>query len=453
MSALMPSLPGPQVDQLLLALLALTSAALLMLAGRRRPLVLAGAYLTVMCFVPIWTGVSVQVFLQPQIAVGLLVLAVACTRAGHLRTRFTRMDLLVLLFVLACVAPLAIGAATVTSVFLALIQYLGAYLVGRTLPALVGHGRLLVVVTVAFALVAVLALAETLTGINVFHSLPGSAALRSEWGQLQLRGGDLRAEGAFGHSIALGASLALALPLVLVAPLRPWVRAGVAVLILVAVVATFSRIALVTAAAGVVLSVLVSTELPRRLRLMLAGAGTVVTLAAVPLLNRVFVAAGDEAANSAAYRADLLSLVDDIDVLGLSSAFARSSDGDVSYGAFGSIDSALILHGLTYGWVSLVLALAMLAAAGVAVLLRRATAPTIAVAAQIPALATVALITQYATMLWFVAGFAVFAQAARAGSQRSDAVIRTGEQPSDRDLLPVSLTGPPSGGRPPLEGG
>jgi hypothetical protein len=40
----------------------------------------------------------------------------------------------------------------------------------------------------------------------------------------------------------------------------------------------------------------------------------------------------------------------------------------------------------------------------------RATAPTVAVVAQIPALATVALITQYSTLLWFVAGLAVFSQ-------------------------------------------
>jgi hypothetical protein len=40
----------------------------------------------------------------------------------------------------------------------------------------------------------------------------------------------------------------------------------------------------------------------------------------------------------------------------------------------------------------------------------RATAPVVAVVAQIPAFATVALITQYSTLTWFVAGLAVFSQ-------------------------------------------
>jgi hypothetical protein len=40
----------------------------------------------------------------------------------------------------------------------------------------------------------------------------------------------------------------------------------------------------------------------------------------------------------------------------------------------------------------------------------RATAPTVALVAQIPAFATVALITQYSTFTWFVAGLAVFSQ-------------------------------------------
>jgi hypothetical protein len=189
---------------------------------------------------------------------------------------------------------------------------------------------------------------------------------------------------------------------------------------------------------------------------MIAAAGTAVALAAAPLLSQVFLAAGDEAANSAAYRGNLVSLVGDIGVLGFSSAFSRAPDGEVSFGAFNSIDSALILHGLTYGWASLAVALVLLAVAVVAVLLRRAAAPTIAVAAQIPALVAVALITQYATMFWFVAGFAVYAQAARtatrpesrAGAGHGD-LPRTGERASDQgrprvslDERPLSVRGP-----------
>jgi hypothetical protein len=264
-----------------------------------------------------------------------------------------------------------------------------------------------------FSLLAVTTLAENLTGTNLFQSFPGSPGLHALWDDIQVRGGVARAEGAFGHSIALGATLAIALPLVLAAPVRAWVRVTATALMLGAVVVTYSRIGLITAVLGVVLTVLVARELTVRLRMVLVVAGAAVLAVAVPLLSRVFLAAGDEATNSAAYRADLLDLVGDIDVLGLSSAFSRGPDGSVRFGTFRSIDSALILHGLTYGWLALAVVLVLLAGAVAAVVLRRATAPTIAIAASVPALATVALITQYATLVWFVAGLAVWAQAAR----------------------------------------
>jgi hypothetical protein len=63
--------------------------------------------------------------------------------------------------------------------------------------------------------------------------------------------------------------------------------------------------------------------------------------------------------------------------------------------------------------VSLLFAVLLLAAGGFAVVTLRASAPTIALVAQVPAFATVALITQYSTMVFFVGGLAVFAQAVR----------------------------------------
>lgn len=413
MSGLVPALSGPTTDRLLLAALALAVAGLLLVLGRRWPALLAVGYLGVMCFVPIWGGVAVGVYLQPQVLMGLLVLAAAVPGIRRSGGRTTVIDLLVVLLVIASLAPLAVGAASLSSVVVAAVQYLGAYLAGRLLPSLVGWDRLLRIVVVVFPLLAVTTLAEHLTGTNVFQSFPGSPGLHALWDDIQIRGGVARAEGAFGHSIALGATLALAVPLVLAAPVRAWIRVAATALVLGAVVVTFSRIGLVTAVLGVALSVVAARELSVRLRILLVGAGAAVLAVAAPVLSRVFLAAGDEAANSAAYRGDLLALVGDIDVLGFSSAFSRSADGSVRFDSFGSIDSALILYGLTYGWLPLGILLVLLATAVTTVTRRRAAAPTIAIVAQVPALATVALITQYATMVWFVAGLAVWAQAAR----------------------------------------
>jgi hypothetical protein len=427
-------LAGAEVDQLLLAALGLASVALMLLVARRWPLVLAVGYLATTCFVPIWTGVSAGIYFPPQVLMAVLVLAVAVPQLRRLGVGPTRVDLLVLAFGVVSIAPLAVGGASLTSVASVVTKFLAAYLVGRLLPALVGWGRFLTVLVWVFAVLAVLTLAENLTGTNLFQSFPGSPGLHAQWDDIQIRGGVARAEGAFGHSIALGATLASSVPLILAASIRPWLRVVTVVLVLSAVVVTFSRIGLVTACLGLLVSLVLGRGLPARLRAGLAAGAAVVALIAVPLLGGVFTAAGDEAAGSAAYRGDLVSLIGDIDALGFSSAFARTADGSPSFGQFESIDSALILHGLTYGWLSLGIVAVLLVVAVVAVLARRASAATIAVAAQVPALATVALITQYATWIWFLAGLAVWAQAA--GVWRSRAPVPEG---------PPSL--PPSGER------
>jgi hypothetical protein len=411
-------LGGAEADRLLLMALAAASLALLLMVTRRWPLLLAVGYLTVTCFVPIWTGVSVGIYFPPQVLMAVLVLAVAVPQLRRLGVRPTRVDLLVLAFGIVSIAPLAVGGASLTSVASVLTKFLAAYLVGRLLPALVGWDRFLTVLVWVVAVLAVFTLAEHLTGTNLFQSFPGSPGLHAQWDEIQIRGGVARAEGAFGHSIALGATLASSVPLILTAAIRPWLRVVTVVLVLGAVVVTFSRIGLITACIGLLVCLVLGRGLTARLRAGLAAGAAVVALIAVPLLSDVFSAAGDEAAGSAAYRGDLVSLIGDIDALGFSSAFARTADGSPSFGRFESIDSALILHGLTYGWLSLGIVVVLLVIALAAVLLRRADPATIAVAAQVPALATVALITQYATWIWFVAGLAVWAQAAGLGRSR-----------------------------------
>ena len=165
------------------------------------------------------------------------------------------------------------------------------------------------------------------------------------------------------------------------------------------------------AALGLGLSIVFLQDgLTARVRAAATGAVAVVGLTLVPLVTATFAAAGSEQSRSAEYRLHLTSLIGRIDLIGLSGAAQRLSDGRLAFGAFKSIDSELILLGLTYGGVALGLTVVLLAVACIAVLLGRATAPTIAIAAQIPSLATVALITQYSAFVWFVAGLAVATQ-------------------------------------------
>jgi len=267
---------------------------------------------------------------------------------------------------------------------------------------------------VAFTIVAVLAIVEFLLGRNYFQSIRVANAAFANWSEGQLRGGYLRSEGAFGHSIALGSCLAISIPLVIASTFREWIRAGMVVLILSATVVTFSRTAMSCAALSLVLTVLfLRGALPTRTRILLVAGGVVVAAAIAPFVLDIFVEAGSEATGSSAYRGDLLSLVPTMSVIGLSSAAYRSAAGDFYFGSFQSIDSALILLGLSHGLITLGIVVVLLLVAGWYVVSGRATAPTIALVAQIPALATVALITQYALFFWVLAGLAVSSQLLR----------------------------------------
>jgi hypothetical protein len=266
-------------------------------------------------------------------------------------------------------------------------------------------------VALALGLVALVAIAEFATGVNVFVQWSADNPLYSTWGDLQDRGGVLRAEGAFGHSLALGGALSLAIPFALSAPLHAWQRLLIASALLVAVTLTFSRTAMMCAIAAVVFSVLLQSGVGTpRLRVALLASGSAIGVLAFPLVSRVFEQAGAEAEDSAAYRGELLSLISRMQLIGQSPAFQRTPDGKAYFGTFRSIDSAVILTGLTYGLVPLLLLALVLVVALVLLVRGEATAGTVAVLSQLPALATVAFITQYTIFFWFVVGVAVTSQ-------------------------------------------
>ena len=79
----------------------------------------------------------------------------------------------------------------------------------------------------------------------------------------------------------------------------------------------------------------------------LAGAAVL-----VPFLLGVL-SASDEAEGSAAYRGSLLSLVPYFRLFGVSDALEISVTGRAYFAGFRSIDSQLVLFGLSYGWITL----------------------------------------------------------------------------------------------------
>ena len=113
--------------------------------------------------------------------------------------------------------------------------------------------------------------------------------------------------------------------------------------------------------------------------------------------------------------------------LGITTSWTVLPTGETYYGSFQSIDSELVLTGLRFGILPLLALVVAIVACVLGLLRGRATPAAVAVAAQIPAFATVALITQYGYLAWFLAGVAVTSYKL----ERADSISQPG---SDRSI-------------------
>lgn len=428
---------------LVIGLLGAAGAVALGLLSRQRPRVGVAVWLLSVALIPIWTGVTLKLYFMPATLVGMVLLVFLKHRLGRLKLGLA--DYLVAAFMLSCLAPIITGGATLSTVFVVITSWSFPYLIGRLATGLVGVQWLYGAVAVVFTVVAIGLIAEMVTGWNPFLSFPHrSPDLFAVWGDLQTRGGVVRSEGAFGHSIAAGSATAMAIPMALGSRFRPWLKCGMAVVMGIGVVVTVSRVSMVGAAIGVVLVLFLLRELSPRVRAGLFIVFGILAVGALPFVLRTLRSAGDEATASAGYRGSLLDLVPGISVLGVSPLARKSPDGKFFFGNFRSIDSQLLLTGLQYGWFALILGLLGLLAAVLVVVSRRGTAATIAVVAQIPALATVALITQYADFFWFVVGVAVSSQLLAALARRPPDGVTDDLADASVELSERASTGPPS---------
>lgn len=408
---------GTALDTTLLGVAGIAVAIAAFIVLRRMHRAAVGVWIAVLCFVPIWVGLGLGFngnYYLPAVS-GMAVLATVVLLPVH-GFRFGAMDGLVALLIVFAFASLITANAgiAVGFAFSLFTYFIAGYVFGRVAGLRVDPFWIYGAVAVAFTVVSVLVIVEFLAHWNPFISIHAGNAMYAIWGTIQERGGVARAEGAFGHSIALGSSLAIAIPLTLAARFPLLVRGGMVLLMLSATVLTFSRIGMIGALLGLVLSIVFMRDaISRRARIVLTSAIAIVSALLFPLVATVFDDAGAEATGSANYRGDLLSLLGSMNAVGVAGSAQKNSTGQVYFGNFRSIDSQLILTGLSSGLIALAVVVVALSAGIVLVVTRRATPATIAVVAQIPALATVALITQYSVFLWVAVGLAATTQHVR----------------------------------------
>ena len=387
---------------LLLAPLALCASGVALLLFRASPRTTFVVWTLVLFFVPIWIGATAGFFWA---AIILVTLAAIASNLSDLR--LTAVDGLVAVLALLVLLLLALNLSTLSAAVIALLQWIVPYIWGRIVLARTGARFVTRTIAVVATAAALLALVEFATGVNVFVLVPGEGPFE-EWSALQQRASFLRAEGAFGHSIALGAALAMSTAFIIAARWRPPATLLALAVVVGALVVTFSRIGMLTGALTIALSLVLLPGLDRGTRWAIGAVGAVGVALLLPFIGDVFVGAGDEAAGSAEYRTGQLSLLSQVQLLGGAEDWStRVSDG-VYLGAYAeSVDNTLLLIALRFGWVPVLLVVAVLGAIVLGMLGRRANPAAIAVAAQLPGLVAVALITQFGILLWFLAGLAV----------------------------------------------
>lgn len=393
----------------MLPLLALALGALisLFLLSRRDPRLGLTIWLVVIGFVPIWLEATVIVPISAASGVGAVVLLAMLVRTGE---RWALPDLLVMFLFVVAMAPIVIGRVSVASFFAVSAIWAVGYGLGRMTMTLIDPRWVYGAIAVVFTVVAVLTVVEFFADWHGLASWGPSNATKSAWSSIRVRSGLARSEGAFGNSIALGASMSIALVLTVESRFRPAIRLSMVAVMLLGAALTLSRTAVLCAAVGLLFTILFSRSAGARevrgglVALLLLGGA-----AMVPFFRQVL-SASAEAEGSAEYRGELTSLIPFFDVFGRSSSLQITPQGQAYFGPFHSIDSQLILFGLSYGWMTLGLVLLLLLLALGRCLVGRASAPTIAIVGQLPALTTVALITQYHIFFWFTAGLAVGAE-------------------------------------------
>lgn len=394
--------------QIVLLVAAVAAAGLAWLLMRRSPRLGFIGMCVVIAFVPVWWAVSYGTDWRPPLLFGAVLLA---SFLGRLPRRYTLGDLGLAIFFAAGLLPVIVGGASISTVFILLTEWVLGFLIGRFVFGILGPEQIYQIVVVVFAVAAGFGIVEFLADFHLWQILGPNNRLYQLWSQIQYRAGLPRSEGAFGHSIAFGCSMAMAIPMVFATRFRPWLKVVLTGIFCAAILVSFSRAAMLAAAIGLaVIAVRGARGVDRASRGAAWLSLALGALGVIPILFQVLDEAGSEASGSATYRGQLYDLVAVMKIVGRTGAAQTSLSGERSVEGFRSIDSQIVLTGLSYGWLMMLIGLVLLAMAIVMVLIRPSSPAMVAVVAQLPALASVALITQYGTLFWIVVGLAVAAQ-------------------------------------------
>lgn len=350
--------------------------------------------------VPIW--ISIHLFATVPFHCIIAVMAIVAT-ISRTRPKITTFDVYFLISWIISVAAVFFGGSSAGLSAAILLRWGIHYFAARVLVSATGVRFVVDVIAILFGVVGVLATLELLLAWHPYAQWSfGSISEFEIWRTVLTREGRDRSTWAFGHSIALGGSLALAIPFILRSSYSAFVRGVLLVSVLAGIVSTASRSAELAAVLTIVICALYVVKI-RILRTGILAVGTVamlvVSLAVGDRLQAWARGNSAEEQSSYEYRREMYAnYLPTVKWLGKSPIYNPTKI---------SIDSAFLDMGLGFGWVLLIIAVIPLALSVFRVITGSASFAEIAIVGQIPLFATVALINQYASIVFIVAGIAV----------------------------------------------
>lgn len=385
-----------------LTLLALSCGALTLVAFWSHPKLSYVVWLLSLTMVPIWISIDLAANVPAHCIVALLAIAATLPRTN---LTFTKYDAYFLVFLFLSFAAVLIGGSTSASWAQILLRWGIPYLAARVLVSAVGVRFAVNAIAIILGVVGGLAVLELVLSWHPFSGLSTASLEYEIWNTIQVRSGIDRSEWAFGHSIALGGSLAMSIPFILRSSLGNALKLVLFVMVLLGIISTASRGALIAAAftAAICLLYLARNRVARTAGLLVMTVAALLAVSAVDTLLQGWARGStDEEQSSFEYRNYLYStFLPEIEWFGRSPIYVAGATRNQS------TDSAILQLGLSFGWVVLIGALLPLALGVVRVVVGRASTPEIAIVGQIPLFTTVALITQYESLIFVVAGTAV----------------------------------------------
>jgi hypothetical protein len=383
------------------SLLAVIGAGLIFACCWGRPRVALTLWLLSLTMVPIW--ISVHFLANVPFHCVVAVVAAAAT-VNRTRITVTVFEAYLGLFFAVSFLAVLFGDASDALWAQMLVRWGIPFLAARILVSATGIRFATDLVAFIFALVGLLAVAELIFVWHPFVEWNFPTPEFATWHVIQARGGSDRSEWAFGHSIALGASLALSIPFIMMSSHRRSIKTIFLLLVFAGIVATASRASLLAAVltVAICLSYFGRERSVRTMVLAYTLAAAVIVVPYIaPVLQAYAVGNSGEEQVSAGYRDSLYSTyLTEIEWFGRSPAYYTVG------GTGPSIDSAVLRIGLAFGWVVLILVLIPVVLSTCRVIAGRASTGEMAIVGQIPLFATVALITQYESMVFIVAGIA-----------------------------------------------